>query len=88
MHSAAQVFRRAMAIGAAKSVSFEEKNSVRFEINLQKVLKLKKIPPLVPCKNQRSQPPDWANKGSKKEQDDVQCATKASNGPLHTSIFV
>jgi len=31
MHSAAQVFRRAMAIGAAKSVSFEEKNSVRFK---------------------------------------------------------
>ena len=45
-------------------------------------------PPLVPCKNHGSQPPDWANKGSKKEQDDVQCATKASNGPLHTSIFV
>ena len=40
MHGAAQAFRRAMAIGAAKSVSFgRKKNSVRFKISLQKVLK-------------------------------------------------
>ena len=41
MHGAAQAFRRVMAIGAAKSVSFGEKklNSVRFKISLQKVLK-------------------------------------------------
>ena len=33
-----------MAIDAAKSVSFgEKKNSVRFKISLQKVLKIKKI---------------------------------------------
>ena len=43
MHGAAQAFRRALAIGAAKSVSFEEKNNVRFKISLQKVLK--KLPP-------------------------------------------
>jgi len=36
MHSEAQAFRRAMTIGAVKSVSFEEKNSVEFEISLQK----------------------------------------------------
>ena len=40
MHGAAQMFRRAMAIGATKSVSFgRRKNSVRFKISLQKVLK-------------------------------------------------
>ena len=39
MHGAAQTFRRAMAIGVAKSVSFEEKNNVIFKISLQKVLK-------------------------------------------------
>jgi hypothetical protein len=42
-----------MAIGAAKSVSFEEKN-VRFKISLQKVLKLKKI---------TASAPRWANRG-------------------------
>ena len=43
MHGAAQAFRRAMAIGAAKSVSFEKKlNSVRFKISLKNV-KNKKI---------------------------------------------
>ena len=38
LHGAAQAFRRAMAIDAVKSVSFE-KNSVQFKISLQKVLK-------------------------------------------------
>jgi len=43
MHGATQAFHRAMAIGAAKSVSLEKKlNSVRFKISLQKVLKIKK----------------------------------------------
>jgi len=42
MHGTAQAFRRAMTIDAAKSVSFEKKNSIRFKISLQKVLKLKK----------------------------------------------
>ena len=42
MHGAAQAFRRAMAIGAAKSVSFEKKlNNVRFKISLQKIVKKK-----------------------------------------------
>ena len=37
MHGAAQTFCHAMAIDAAKSVSFEEeKNSVRFKISLKK----------------------------------------------------
>ena len=44
MHGAAQVFRRAREIGAGKNVSFGKKNSVRFKISLQKVLKLKKNP--------------------------------------------
>ena len=44
MHGAAQAFRRAMALGAAKSVSFEKKDSVRFKISFKKVLKLKKSP--------------------------------------------
>jgi len=42
MHGAAQTFRRARKIGAGKSVSFGKKNSVRFKISLQKVLKIKK----------------------------------------------
>ena len=42
MHGAAQAFGRARAIGAAKSVSFKKTSSVRFKINFQKVLKLKK----------------------------------------------
>ena len=41
IHDAAQTFRRAMTIGAAKNVSLK-KNKVRFKISLQKVLKLKK----------------------------------------------
>jgi len=43
MHGTAQTFLRAMTIGATKSVSFEKKNSVRFKISLQKVLKIKKF---------------------------------------------
>jgi len=45
MHGAAQAFRCAMAIGAAKNASFENKKqtTVKFKISLQKVLKLKKI---------------------------------------------
>jgi len=43
MHGAAQTFRRASEIGTAKSVSFK-KNSVKFKISLQKVLKIKKNP--------------------------------------------
>jgi hypothetical protein len=31
MHGAAALFRRATTIGAAKSVSFEKKNNVRFK---------------------------------------------------------
>jgi len=37
MHDAAQAFGRAMAIGAAKNVSFgKRKNSARFKISLKK----------------------------------------------------
>ena len=36
MHGVAQAFRRAMAIGAAKSVSFEKKNSVKFKKSVKK----------------------------------------------------
>jgi len=43
MHGVAQAFHRAMAIGAIKSVSFEEKNNVRFKISLKNI-KIKKIP--------------------------------------------
>jgi len=42
MHGAAQAFRRAMTLGAAKNVSLKKTNHVRFKIILQKVLKLKK----------------------------------------------
>jgi len=42
MHGAAQEFRRAREIGAAKSVSLKKTDSVRFKISFQKVLKLKK----------------------------------------------
>jgi len=43
MHGAAQIFRRAMPIGAAKSVSFEKRtNSVRFKISLKSVKNKKK----------------------------------------------
>jgi len=45
MHGTAQAFRRAMAIGAAKSVSFEKKlNGVKFKISLKSVKNKKKIP--------------------------------------------
>jgi len=47
MHGATHAFHRAMAIGAAKSVSFEKKtNNVRFKISLQKVLKINKNSPM------------------------------------------
>ena len=42
MHGAAELFRRALEICAAKSVTFEEKNSVRIKNSLKKVLKIKK----------------------------------------------
>ena len=42
MHGAAQAFGRVRAIGAAKNVSFKKTDRVRFKINYQKVLKLKK----------------------------------------------
>ena len=42
MHGAAQAFGHARAIGAAKSVSLKKIDRVRFKINFQKVLKLKK----------------------------------------------
>jgi len=43
MHGATQAFGRARTIGAAKSVSLKKTYRVRFKINFQKVLKLKKI---------------------------------------------
>ena len=43
MHGAAQAFGRARAIGAAKSVSFKKNDSVRFKINFEKKVKIKKI---------------------------------------------
>jgi hypothetical protein len=36
------LFRRAMAVGAAKSVTFGNKKSVKFENSFQKVLEIKK----------------------------------------------
>ena len=46
MLGAAQSFGRVRAIGAAKSVSFKKKSDrVRFKINFEKVLKLKKNQP-------------------------------------------
>ena len=58
MHGAAQAFCRAMAIDAAKSVSFK-KNSARFKISLQKVLKIKTSPllPLLSLHYLRRQDP-------------------------------
>jgi len=44
MHGAAQAFRRAMTIGTAKSISFEEEKTVLdLKLVYKKVLKLKKI---------------------------------------------
>jgi hypothetical protein len=41
--AAAVLFHRAMAVGAAKSVTFGNKKSVKFENSFQKVLEIKKI---------------------------------------------
>jgi len=44
MHGAAHAFRRAMTIGTAKSISFEEEKTVLdLKLVYKKVLKLKKI---------------------------------------------
>jgi hypothetical protein len=48
MHGTVARFHRAVGIGTSKSVSFEKKNSVKFEIFLKKVLEIKKISPGVP----------------------------------------
>jgi hypothetical protein len=43
MHGAATLFGHAVALGVAKSVSFEKKSSVRFRNCFKKVLQIKKF---------------------------------------------